>query len=609
MGLEDLESIDWELAGWTDPVGQLINWLWQQIQGALNTMASALQNFINTALSGINSFVNQLRGFASAVGTAFIDFVRDPIGKIQGALSYVWSITPDWIKGPINFLANLASQVGQALLDFFRDPVGALQGLASYIWSITPDWLKNVINKLGFILAQITVYLTGEFKNFMADPVGYIQRGLASLASQLKPIADQLTDAASKIMDLVKMPVDALSRGISDILSGKVFEWFSTAFANAIGGIGQAIIDSIVKPVSEFFEEHIFKPVKEWGLNIWNMIMQGAVQVGAWASQNIVNPIMQGLSWIGKQVENLISSFYTSLAGIYDFLASRSPEEALSSWPSKAAALLVPSLGAIGLLSAAQVKVAGCGLDLKPLSDFINKVLDPNLILNPVLAGIIGAGFGAMITRGLNMKYRPKYPDTQTAYRMMREGLITMDEFMKYAAYEGWSDAMAKKLVDLWDYDPSIGDLTAWANYMEIGDDIIAKVLDLYGVPDEWRTFMIDMFKLRPLRNEISSYISTLVGVRTQGYMTKEAYEAKLSEARAQKWIKEKEVELRKMQADLGFTRELLHTKVETLRYMYRKGAIDETGLENQLVALGLDPLMANAIKENEMARKGLLAA
>jgi hypothetical protein len=337
--------------------------------------------------------------------------------------------------------------------------------------------------------------------------------------------------------------------------------------------------------------------------------MQGAVQVGAWASQNIVNPIMQGFAWIGKQVENLISGFYNSLAGIFDFLTSRSPEEALSSWPSKAAALMIPSLGAIGLLSAAQVKVAGCGLDLKPLADLVNKVLDPNLILNPVLAGIMGAGFGAMITRGLNMKYRPKYPDTQTAYRMMREGLITMDEFMKYAAYEGWSDAMARKLVDLWDYDPSIGDLTSWASYMEIGDDIIAKVLDLYGVPAEWRTFMIDMLKLRPLRNEIASYISTLVGMRNSGYMTGEAYAAKLSEARAQKWIKDREVELRKKQADLGFTRELLQVKVDTLRYMYRKGTIDEAGLENQLVALGLDPLMANAIKENEMARKGLLAA
>jgi hypothetical protein len=601
MSLEDLPTL--EIGGITDPIGQAINWLWSQISGGLNSLLSGLKDFINSLIGGIKSVTDKLASFASALSSAFIDFVKDPIGKIQGALSYVWSITPSWIKDPISFLASLASQVGGAMITFFKDPLGALKGLADFIWSITPAFIRDPLTNLANFLSNIG----GAFIDFLKDPIGKITSAFAWVGNQLSPIVTSLRDAASKIGDLVKMPVDALSAGISSVLSGKVFDWFSSAFAQAIGGVGDAIINAIVAPVANFFNEQIAKPFKEFMQNVWQNIMKGASQVAAWGQANVVEPMMGAIGWIVDRLKGVMSDFYSKSLGFLEGLMSQSPEAALSDAPKKAAELGILGLGVGALGALASTKIVGCGLELDSLMQAFQNFLKPDLFLNPIVSGMIGAGIGIQIQRALNAKYQTRLPDTKTAYELLREKLISEEDFYKYASYEGWSRGLAAKLLDLWDYDPTIGDLITLSNYIELDDSFISQVYDINRFPAKYRPYWSEMIKLRPLRNEISSYIGAVLAMRGNGYWTKEAFLKALDDAQSEKWIKSREVELRKLQADLSFSRNLLEVKVDTLKYMFRKGKITPDQLEAQLRALGLDPLMANAIKENELARAGLL--
>jgi hypothetical protein len=404
------------------------------------------------------------------------------------------------------------------------------------------------------------------------------------------------------------MPVDALSKGISDILSGKVFEWFSTAFSQSIGGIGQAIIDSIVKPVYEFMDQNIFTPFKDFAKGFWDLLSKGISYVATWASSNVVGPVLGGIGYIVDQIKSFISDFYSKAGDALNALSAKSPEDALASWPKKAAELTLPLMGLGALAAAASTKIAGSGLELKPVTDLVARIINPDIILNPVMGAMIGTGLGIQIAKAMNMKYRPKTPDVQTAYGMLREKLISEDAFFTYAAYEGWPRDLAEKLIDLWDYDPTIGDLITLSNYMELDDTFITQVMDINRFPEKYRPYWIDMIKLRPLRNEISSYIGAIVSMRNNGYMTSDAFSGYMTQAYQNKWIKQKEIDLRQAQVRVGFSRTLIETKVDTLKYMFRKGTLTADQLEASLVALGLDPLMANAIKENELARAGLLA-
>jgi len=626
--------------GITDPIGQISSWLWGQIQGLVNGVKDTLSGLI----SGVAGAVNFIKDLFSKAGDTFKSFVQDPIGAIKGSFSYIWSITPDWIKSPLNFLANLATQVGNtminffkdpvgtikglwdvapdwlkapvnflanvanqvgnAMISFFKDPVGTLKGLATTVWDMLPGWLRGTLSSLGGFLANVGT----AFVNFMKDPIGSISQGLGWVADQLKGLIGGLQDAATKIGALVAMPVDALSKGISDVLSGKVFEWFSTAFSQSIGGIGQAIIDSIVKPVYDFMDKNIFEPFKDFAKGFWDLLSKGISYVANWASQNVVSPVLGGIGYIVDQIKNFISDFYSKAGDALNSLSASSPEDALASWPKKAAELTLPLMSLGALAAAASTKIAGSGLELKPITDLVARVVNPDIILNPVISGMIGAGLGIQITRAMNLKYRPKVPDARMAYELLREKLISEAEFYKYAAYEGWSQDLAQKLIKLWDYDPTIGDLITLSNYVELTDDFITQVFDINRFPDELRPYWISMIKLRPLRNEISSYIGSIVTLRNNGYITSDAFSGYMAHAYQNGWIKQKEIDLRNAQTRVGFLKNLLDVKIETLRYMFRKGTLTADQLEASLVNLGLDPLMANAIKENELARAGLLA-
>jgi len=587
--------------GIMDPIGQISTWLWGQIQGLVNGAKDALSK----AISGVLDAINFVKNIFSVAGDAFKGFLRDPIGTIKGTLVYIWDITPDWIKGPIGFLGNLAGQVGSAMISFFRDPIGSLQGLATAVWDMLPGWLRSTLSSLGGFLANVGT----AFTNFMKDPIGAISQSLGWVVNQLQGPIKSLQDAASKIGALVAMPVDALSKGISDVLSGKVFEWFSTAFSQSIGGIGQAIIDSIVKPVYDFMDQNIFEPFKDFAKGFWDLLSKGISYVANWASQNVVSPVLGGIGYIVDQIKNFISDFYSKAGDALNSLSASSPEDALASWPRKAAELTLPLMGLGALAAAASTKIAGSGLELKPITDLVARVVNPDIILNPVTEAMIGTGLGIQIAKAMNMKYRPKTPDAKTAYELFRKKLATQDEFMKWAGYEGWSSDLASRLIKLWDYDPTIGDLITLSNYVELTDDFITQVFDINRFPDELRPYWISMIKLRPLRNEISAYIGSIVTLRNNGYITSDAFSGYMQQAYQNNWIKQKEIDLRNAQTRVGFLKNLLDVKIETLRYMFRKGTLTADQLEASLINLGLDPLMANAIKENELARAGLLTA
>jgi hypothetical protein len=189
---------------------------------------------------------------------------------------------------------------------------------------------------------------------------------------------------------------------------------------------------------------------------------------------------------------------------------------------------------------------------------------------------------------------------------MLNEDLISSGEFKDIGAYWGFSESYISKYKDLWDWDPTFDSARSLASTIELDDTFINQAFKVSGIPDKWQSYLRKYLALLPLSAEIRSYVSSLVSFRAEGYTTKDGFNADLAAAQSQGWIKSKEVELRKLQAEKQFARNLLDQQISTERYKFRKGTIDAATLEQDLINLGLDPTMANAIKENEVARAGM---
>jgi hypothetical protein len=602
--LEDLPS--WEIMGITDPLGQLGKWLWDQISGAFDSVSKAVQGWINGAVGSITSWIsNNLKGvldFAKSIGTAFSDFVKDPLGQIKKALDYVWSITPTWIKDPLSTLGSWLSQAGQALIDFVKDPVGKLKALADWIWSITPSWIKDPLSRIGDFLKSIGA----AFLDFAKDPVGVISKGLKWLSDALSPAVSSLQEGVKKLGDLVAAPVEAISKGVGDILSVDITKWISDAFTGAVKTLGDAFISQVVDPVSKTIEDYIIGPIKAGLTGIWDFLKAGATNLGTWLVKDAPEAISGALSWISNQVQSLFSSFFSTLSNAAKALLNIKPEDSFTGWVTQLAPLALIPIGIGGAISAAQLKVAGCGLDLSPLWEAISSAVDSRTLITPIISALVGATIGVAAQRYANKTARPSLPPLSDAYRMLNEGLISSGEWQDIGAYWGFSESYITRYKDLWDWDPTFDSARSLAGTIELDDTFINEAFKVSGIPDRWQSYLRKYLALLPLSAEIRSYVSSLVSFRAEGYTTKDGFNADLAAAQSQGWIKAKEVELRKLQAEKQFARNLLDQQISTERYKFRRGIIDASTLEANLVSLGLDPTMANAIKENEVARAGM---
>ena len=74
-----------ESFGIADPLGQLIDWLWSQIRGAIDSVKS----LINTVISTVNSISSAVSGISSTVSSIFSTLAGIPSEIISGVSSLI----------------------------------------------------------------------------------------------------------------------------------------------------------------------------------------------------------------------------------------------------------------------------------------------------------------------------------------------------------------------------------------------------------------------------------------------------------------------------------------------------------------------------------------
>jgi hypothetical protein len=556
---------------------------------------------VGSITSWINTNLGSLVSWAQSIGSAFKDFMKDPVGKIQSTLAWIWANIPSSISNPLGALGSWLGSIGQGIIDFIKDPVGKLRDLGSYIWSITPDFIKSPLSGLAAFVGSV-----GQaFLSFAKDPIG-------AISGVLKPLTDALSGGLStfkgyldSLGGLLKAPVDAISAGVGSILSGDITKWIADSFTAAVKTLGDAFVSQVVDPVSKTIQSSILDPLQKGLTGVWSFLISGANAL-LQGIQTTVIPALQGaLKWITDSIGTLISDFYNGIKGAVDALSGTAAQDIGNTWPKIVGSLaVIPMTLGLGL-SLAQTKAAGFGLDLTPIAGLLHRITDPNLILSPVLSAAIGTGVGIGIQRYYNRKNLPSIPQIQDAYTMFAFGSITQAELYDIGSSWGYSQAKMDDFLTIWDWSPNLRDAILLGQYVELDDPFITEVINRNRIPSAWVSYVRSYLSLRPLRTDISAFIGAIMSNRGVGYLTQEAFTTALTAAQTSGYIRTKEVALRQAQASMVLANNILDQQVSTERYKFRKGLIDAGTLEADLISLGLDPLMANAIKENEEARAG----
>jgi len=338
----------WELGGLTDPLGQLIEWLWEQISDALSTVQNAVLNtFKNyfgtfpTDLPNLAKFLGKIKDIVETIEDFFGTFPTDLpniasfLGKIKDLISGVVDTAGSILDEVKNFASTLSDGI-----DSISSLISDVSTLVTNISDTVENFLKNYFGEFGETLAKgldtITTTLTtkmDEFSNYIhdfetdlanfSDQIGAFGQ---TLASQFATWSTQLTSATETLLksfDELGTAVSAsISAGFNKFISDfseywkKVQNFFRDAYnelANSVNNVRyvlQGFVNSLgnIYGLLHDFTETITNFPKLFGWIVYSIhrqvipAMYGFASVAWGVMSGAFNAVKKAITWAGTSI-------------------------------------------------------------------------------------------------------------------------------------------------------------------------------------------------------------------------------------------------------------------------------------------------------------------
>ena len=280
----------WELGGVTDPVGQLINWLWGQIQDGLNWLWNQIYGWVGTVRDQIINVVNtvapSIESFISSALAPISETVSNILGVVNGVQSF--------ITGAIASLQSAISSIGANL----SSAIALIQSIPSYI--------ESRLNEVVQFVDSIRTTLLSSIESVPSQIEGIIQ----SIIGYLQNIPSMIEQIESVIVQNVQTGISQISYSIGSILPS-INELLHEFYAS-ISGIVKNILDTLVGKITDMFK------VIEGG---FGSLKEALARIGA-TFTGFVNPLVEIKNWLVEKITGFWHDLVKAVSQIPSFLGS-----------------------------------------------------------------------------------------------------------------------------------------------------------------------------------------------------------------------------------------------------------------------------------------------
>ena len=318
----ELSKIDkilfkWELGGLTDPVGQLINWLWSNIQDAfcglsndiwgwLNTIKSEIISRLGAAISGVSNVIESIAtGLESAINNigitieSFVSSIESAISTLQQAISRIGTA-----------ISGIASQVISGVKSVIREVVVDIENLTGTLSGL----LQNVISQLSSLGSSIYNYIS-SFGNtifgYIKELTLWISEGFKGIETVISGITKEISgitkaiygfgkEITSSLQDLFKF-ISGLEKEVGSALSS-IPEFFNNAF-EGLEKFLHLVVTSISATLSQFGKQI---------LSFGNTVFQVFSEIGSEITQ-LGNRVVEGISTAWSRLSTFLEQQYNNL--------------------------------------------------------------------------------------------------------------------------------------------------------------------------------------------------------------------------------------------------------------------------------------------------------
>jgi phage-related protein len=315
--LQDVPQELWrvEFYGWADPVGQLFNWLWGEIQDALSfletnilsrlwsvrdyiwggiqaipsAVANALNSLLNVIRNNVGSILNVVNSISSSIGSVF--------SQVTGAISNL-GVTLSSFGSTLGNIWNSIAGLGSSIINSIS---GVINNIQSYITSA----ISSIATTLSQLISAMNSGFSGIVSN-ISSIVGGISGAISSVSSALSSGFQQISSVVSTIgsaigdvssviaggFSSVYGYLSSFASGISDSVIG-LRDWLLSGF-NTLGALMGQVYTAVSGIIIDF---------PNWFNDIYSWVTGGIAQIQTWFSG----------AWNG--VQSFFTQQYNNLVG------------------------------------------------------------------------------------------------------------------------------------------------------------------------------------------------------------------------------------------------------------------------------------------------------
>jgi len=334
---DDLKIIsNWELGGITDPLGQLVSWLYENIVGWFKKIYSDLSTFfhsiIDEAVGTIKDWISDVKGFVNTIYNYLSSAISKVISTISDTLKNIYNSIVSSISSAVNTISSAISGIVDTI-------VSKVKGFFDTIWSSIQNALKPISDVLSRVWSWVYEGIS-KISGALSTVYGYIKSGFEVVWDWLQSIGASIV---AKIQAFISGVIDAFQQGFA-----KVANFFKDIYNKLVQGVNyisdkiMGFINAILQFPNWFprwFYEHIAKPVSEalsslasW---IWEKMpdpLKTAIETlkevleGLWENvkmfvenpiaffkEKVISPVIDALSGLKEKLYEGVKGFFEKL--------------------------------------------------------------------------------------------------------------------------------------------------------------------------------------------------------------------------------------------------------------------------------------------------------
>jgi len=317
----------WEIGGITDPIGQLGQWLWENIQNSFKWLEQQIWNFLMTVKDMI---INAVKGFIdtlwNSIKSAFDSLQRFFEGLLKQIIDAVDFVSQAVSQG----FSQVATLFQQVFTEISTSISTIIDQLASSISQVI-NFIQSIANQILSTIQQIPQTIIEGLRDFfksILDAITTVSSALSSVANQILSALSQIPQAISQIAQGIWNALQQVGQSIMTTLQqlgtqmASFFQQLPTMLMQGLQWLGQQITTAFTQftGVLQSALEQFASGIVNFFTDLFNRI-SGAINWIGNILQGFVNPLVEIWNWLRSAFWNAIQGIWNALQQVGNFFA------------------------------------------------------------------------------------------------------------------------------------------------------------------------------------------------------------------------------------------------------------------------------------------------